>query len=81
MRNVITNYRLNKHIVKTNRAIHPESAVLRCVDHMQQNDYGANIAEVYSDDTGEVFAQVVRRTGQRRIEIIYRGANGLGVNI
>jgi hypothetical protein len=51
-------------------ALHANSAVLRCVNNMRLNVYGADVAEVWDDGTGKLFAQVVRRKNNE-IKILY----------
>jgi hypothetical protein len=57
--------------IKTNRAKHANSAVLRAVDHMQLNSYGATVAEVYDEETAELHA-VVTHNVAGRISIVFR---------
>ena len=70
LRAIRTDYYNGKELIKTNRATYPNSAVLRCVDHMQLNDYGATTAEVFDEDTGELHAVV--KFGQEQINILYK---------
>ena len=60
-----------KDLVKTNRAVHANSAVLRAVDHMQFNHYEATTAEVFDNDSGVLHA-VLRRRMSGDIEILYK---------
>lgn len=53
-----------------NLAKYPRSAVLRAVDHMQTNRYGADFCEVFDTNTNESHARIwLRMDG--RIEIEY----------
>lgn len=58
-----------KGVAKINRALHAKSAVLHCIEHMQNNKYEAVAAEVFNEDDGTLYA-VVRRT-MTGIEILY----------
>ncbi len=57
-------------IVKTNNAKHARKAVLNATDHMQINQYGAFVAEVYDMETSELFAVITRSitTGELNIK-------------
>ncbi len=58
--------------VKINLAKHPRSAVLRAIDHMQLNTYGAVACEVFDTNTNERHATIRRYIGEgNRIEIEY----------
>lgn len=57
--------------VKINMAAHANSAVLRCVDHMQLNHYGANVCEVFDNKTGELHA-VITRNIKGNIDIVFK---------
>ena len=70
-RKITTSYSFNKHTIRSNKATYPLNAVLRCVDHMQRNTYGANLAEVYSED-GKLYCVVTRPIAARRIVIQYK---------
>jgi len=65
-------YRLAK-VVKINNAYYANSAVLRCVDHLQHNQYNATHAEVYDESNGDLHA-VVRRRVTGDLEILFRRA-------
>lgn len=58
-------------VVKTNRAAHANSAVLRCVDHMQLNHYKARLCEVYDERDSKLHAVVVRELAGE-IHIAYK---------
>lgn len=66
-----TYYGKDKSIVKSNFAVHPRTAVLHAVDHMQMNDYSAYVAEVYDTEMGELHA-VITFNVHGRMEIIFR---------
>ena len=70
-RTIVTHYYEGKQLVKSNRAIYANSAVLRCVDHMQLNHYGADAAEVFDDGNGVLHA-VVTRSKEDKITIVYK---------
>jgi hypothetical protein len=72
--NLVTTYYApgrKKEILKINKASNERSAVMRCVDHMQMNDYGAYVAEVVDHYTGELHA-VVTHSADGRITIVFR---------
>ena len=71
-RKIQTVFYFGKQIAKTNRAVHANSAVLRCVDHMQLNTYGANSAEVFDERTGTLHAVIRRPIGSNTITILYK---------
>lgn len=60
-----------RNAVKITRGKHPESMVLRCVDHMRHNNYEAVLAEVFDEDDGVLHA-VIKRRINGDIEIIYQ---------
>jgi hypothetical protein len=70
-RPIQTSYFFRSDLVKTNNAKHANSAVLRCVDHMQLNHYGATSAEVFDNQTGELHA-VVARSMDSKITILFK---------
>lgn len=74
-RNVRTTYygdKKAKTIVKINRAQYADKAILHAVSHMHQNTYGAFIAEVYDEDTSELYS-VITRDVNGRITIVFSG--------
>lgn len=72
MRNIQTTfYGMNKAVVKVNKAVHDRSAVLRAVDHMQMDSYGAFVAEVFDTETTELHA-VITSNVEGRISIVFR---------
>jgi len=56
-----TVYHIRGKSPKVNRSYNANRAVMQCVAHMQINHYGAHVAEVYDDGTGELHAQVKRK--------------------
>ncbi len=60
-RTIVTVFYCGRRIVKVNLAVHPNKAVLHCVNHLQFNRYEATHAEIYDDVTGMVHA-VFRRS-------------------
>ena len=74
-RTIKTKYLFQGSQVHLASAKHANSAVLRCVNNMYLNIYGADVAEVWDDYTGELYAQVVRRKNNK-VEIVWsRDAN------
>lgn len=71
-RQVVTSYYNGSKIVKINRAAYSRSAVLRCVDHMQENSYGATHVEVFDEISGTLYAVVKRSVGAQTISILYK---------
>jgi hypothetical protein len=57
-------------VVKTNHSAHPNNAVVNAIRHMQVNEYDATHVEVYSGDTGKLYAVI--RWGIKEISILYR---------
>lgn len=47
-------------------------AVAQAILHMQINHYGARTAQVVDSATGELHAEIVRKTGTAVIEITYK---------
>jgi hypothetical protein len=70
-RPIQTVYYRGKQILRVNNAKWPNSAVLRCVDSMQLNKYGATTAEVFDNTTGELHA-VVTHSVVGKIQIIFK---------
>jgi hypothetical protein len=54
-----------------NLARHPRSAVLRAIDHMQMNTYGAVVCEVFDTNTCEVHATIKREIGSDDLLVSY----------
>ena len=63
-------YRGNK-AVKVTKAAHANSAVPRCVDHMQLNHYDAFVAEVFDELSGALHA-VITRSVKGNIKIVFK---------
>jgi hypothetical protein len=66
-----TAYWSQGQVVKTNTSLNANRAVTQCVAHMQVNQYGASVAEVYDAETAVLHA-VVKRTIAGNISIVYR---------
>lgn len=61
----------NSDVVKINRCMDPASAVPNAIRHLQTNQYAARLCEVYSTETGVLYA-VVKRHINGDINILYR---------
>lgn len=63
-----------KKLVATTRSKWAVNAVPRAIFHMQTNEYGANLCEVYDLDNGDVHAVIVSHLdhGNRKIEIAFK---------
>lgn len=70
-RPIKTVYYFGSRAVKITRAKHANSAVPRCVDHLQLNHYNATLAEVYDDVNAELHA-VVTRSVKGTIKIVFK---------
>ena len=55
-----TTYYHGKQLVKINPARHANSAVERCVGHMQISHYNATVAEVFDGASGVLHAVITR---------------------
>lgn len=55
-----TAYYLDEELVKTTRSFRVNTAVRNCFHHMQENDYGANIATVVDGRIGKLHAVILR---------------------
>jgi hypothetical protein len=59
-RNIMTEYRglvgNTERVIMTTRSAYPLNATKNCFGHMQVNQYDAHVAEVYSLETGELYA-------------------------
>jgi hypothetical protein len=60
VRTIKTVYHIHGKEPKVIRSMNANRAVTQCVAHMQINQYGSHIAEVYDNDTGELHAQIKR---------------------
>ena len=69
--NIKTVFYADKEIVKTNSGTDANMAVARCILHMQINRYGAQVAEVFDSETGELHA-AIRRHVSGTITITYK---------
>jgi hypothetical protein len=70
-RNIQTTYFYRDEVVKVNRSASANSAVVRCVDHLQMNHYGASTAEVFDALSGQLHA-VFRYSTTGEIRIIFK---------
>lgn len=69
--NIVTYYYFRREVLKINRSMHANKAVVHCFEYMQSNRYHARVAEVKDERTGELLAVITRRiTGE--INIIYK---------
>jgi hypothetical protein len=66
-----TTYFSHRETLKTNRSTDSNRAVAQAVLHMQVNHYGADVAQVYDDNSGELHAEV-KRYKDGSIRITYR---------
>lgn len=71
IRNIVTKYYFRREVMKINRSVHPDRAVLNCIFHLQKNAYKASIAEVVNEETGKLYA-VVTRNINGKITIRYQ---------
>lgn len=62
-----TTFYKGKNLIKTNHSKHSNSAVIRAVGHMQTNQYGATVAEVYDEESGELHAVLTRSVSGMKI--------------
>jgi len=70
-RNIQTNYSYRGEIVKINKASNANTAVLRAIDHMQMNHYGASLAEIIDNITGDLHA-VIHHNVAGKITILFK---------
>lgn len=56
-----TVYLIKNDKPKIRRSKDANRAVAQCVRHMMVNHYGADVAEVFDDQTGELHAQIKRK--------------------
>jgi hypothetical protein len=68
IRSVYYNYK--EEAVKTTASVHPRTATMRAVDHMQVDDYGAKVVEVYDHSVGTLHAVITR--SPRKVEVVYK---------
>lgn len=57
-RKILTVYSRYGNEVKRNRSVYLESACVNCFDHMSRNHYEASAAEVYDEETGELYLTI-----------------------
>ncbi len=62
-----TTFYKGKKLIKINHAKYANAAVVRAVGHMQTNNYGATVAEVYDEVTGELHAVLTRSVSGMKI--------------
>lgn len=63
-------YNLASEIIKVNKAKHARTAVLRALDHIQMDDYGARSVSVTDESTGALHALMMRTP--KHINIIFK---------
>lgn len=69
--NIKTVYYRGNMVTKVTRAAHANSAVPRCVDHLQLNHYEAFVAEVFDELNGVLHA-VITRSVKGNIKIVFK---------
>jgi hypothetical protein len=69
-RNIITDYHIGDDLVRRTRSVHPYSACMNVVGHLQSDEYGATYAIVYDERTGRDLAIYTRSPS--RISILYK---------
>ncbi len=69
-RPVMSVYYRGEEVVKTTHSAYPNNAVCNAIRHMQTNEYDATHAEVYSGETGKLYAVI--KWGIKEINILYR---------
>lgn len=62
-----TTFYKGRTLLKVNHAKYANAAVMRAVGHMQTNHYGATVAEVYDEYSGELHAVLTRSISGMRI--------------
>jgi triacylglycerol esterase/lipase EstA (alpha/beta hydrolase family) len=62
-----TTFYNGRNLIRVNHAKHSNAAVVRAVDHMQTNHYGATVAEVYDEQSGELHAVLTRSISGMKI--------------
>jgi hypothetical protein len=62
LRGIKTEYRFRNTVIKTTRSADHNRAVAKCLEHMQVNQYGATVAEIFDADTETLYAQVARKS-------------------
>lgn len=70
-RHIVTEYRLTKnHLIRANRAVHPDSAILCALKHMQADHYAAKTCEVIDEKSGLVLCSMTW-LARRELKITY----------
>lgn len=69
-RTIVTQYTLRNKPVQVTRSANANRAVMRCVGHMQVNQYGASVAQIHDLVTGELHAEV-KRSVEGNIKITF----------
>lgn len=73
-RPIVTSYygHSGKILIWQNRAKDPENAMDLAYKHMRRNHYGAFVAEVYNEDTGELYSVVIHPVAGKIVTIFER---------
>lgn len=71
-RKIQTTYYRGKELVKTNHAVHVNSASERCFNHMQLNHYEATTAEVFDSQVGTLHAVFRRSLAGDEIKTVFK---------
>ncbi|MGZ8887998.1 MAG: hypothetical protein ACXW1D_00400 [Halobacteriota archaeon] len=61
-----------KPVVKTTRSSRRDEALPSVCRHMTQNDYGATVASVHDEETGELLLVVTYKMGER-LQVVFEG--------
>jgi hypothetical protein len=70
-RSIATVYHCNNRIVKVNRSSRAFYVIPTCIRHMQIDEYGANLAEIYNTLTGKLYA-IIRKNVKGEIKILFK---------
>ena len=57
-------------VVQTNSSLHPRWAIMRAVDHLRGDHYGADRVEIFNGSTGKLHS-VMRKTGAK-IAVLFK---------
>lgn len=71
-RKIQTVYYLGRTVMKTNQACNANSAILRCVEHLQFNHYDATLAEIFDHESGVLHAVLRRPISGEKIDIVFK---------
>jgi hypothetical protein len=73
-RPIVTNYygHSGKILIWQNRAKDPENAMDLAFKHMRRNHYGAFVAEVFNEETGELYSVVIHPMAGKIVTIFER---------